>query len=160
MSDRGADRTAPSRLDRSALRRLLVVLALGVVPWTVVLGPDRTFVFPFGLLNDNPWFLVWVHDYLRLSPYGRFAAIDAWLIGAALYGVAVASALVGLTGHEDGRLTGGLLVLAGLSQFPLAVEFSRRLGYVALPVGSVLLLAAAWWLYWSEVRAWVGARTE
>ena len=145
--------------DRRAVRRLLLVVAFAFVPWTVILGPARTFVFPFGLFSDDPWFLVPVHDYLRLSAYGRFAYIDAWLIGAGLYLVAVLSALVGVLGVEDRRLTGGLLALAGVSQFPLAAGFSRRLGYVAVPVGSVLLIVAAWWLYWPDVRAWVGART-
>ncbi len=146
--------------DPRAARRLLLVLALAFVPWTVILGPDLTFVFPFGLVNDNPWFLVRIDDYLRLSGYGRFAYIDAWVIGAVLYAVALLSALLGVLGVEDRRLTAGLLVFAGVSQFPLALGFSRRLDYVALPVGSVLLLAAAWWLYWPAVRAWVGTRVE
>ena len=136
------------------------MLALGIVPWTVVAGSDLTYVFPFGLLNDDPWSLVWVHDYLRFSPYGRSAAIESWLIGAGIYVGALASALGGVVRREDRRLTGGLLVLAGVSQFPLVQAFSRRPGVLAVPVGSVLLLVAAWWLYWPAVVAWVGERTE
>ncbi|WP_254537936.1 TIGR04206 family protein [Halomarina litorea] len=159
----GSDEESPfwsPGFDPRAARRLLLLVALAFVPWTVILGPDLTLVFPFGLVNDNPWFLVRVDDYLRLSSYGRFAFIDAWLIGAGLYAVALLSALGGVAGVEDRRLTGGLLVFAGVSQFPLALGFSRRTGYVGLPVGSLFLLAAAWWLYWSDVRAWVGARVE
>jgi uncharacterized protein (TIGR04206 family) len=143
-----------------ALRRLAVVVALGLVPWTVIAGVDLTFVLSFGLLNDNPWYLVALPDYLQFSQYGRSAAIEAWLVGVGIYAAALASALAGVAGWDDRRLTGGLLVLAGVSQFPLAWAFSRRPDVVALPVGSVLLLVAAWWLYWPAVAAWVGDRTE
>ena len=149
-----------TRVDRAALVRLLVLLALAFVPWTLVAGRSLTFVFPFGLLDSDPWFFVRVDDYLRFSRGGRFAYIDAWLIGSVLYALALVSALFGTVGFEDRRLTAGLLVVAAMSQFPLAVGFSRRPEYVGVPLGSVLLLAAAWWFYGRDVRAWVGARTE
>ncbi|MFD1512430.1 TIGR04206 family protein [Halomarina rubra] len=145
---------------REAVRRFAVVLALGLVPWTVVAGRDLTFVFPFGLLNDDPWFLVTVPEYLQYSRYGRAAAIDSWLVGAGVYTGALVSALAGLSGWDDRRLTGGLLVVAGVSQFPLAQWFSLRPGIVAVPVGSVLLLVAAWWHYWPAYREWVAERVE
>lgn len=149
----GSSESAPIAVDSAGLGRLLAVLAVGVVPWTVVVGTDLTLVFPFGLVSDDPWFLVSATDYLRLTPGGRAAHIDAWLIGAALYGVAVGLAALGaLTGVEDPRLTGGLLVCAAVSQFPLAAGFTRRVGYVALPVGSLLLLGVAWWWYWPAIR--------
>ncbi|MFC5969881.1 TIGR04206 family protein [Halomarina salina] len=159
--NRGAVSSRARASDRGrALGRLLVVLGLGVVPWTVVAGVDLTFVFPFGLLNDDPWTLVTLPDYLRLSVYGRSAAIESWLVGAGIYVGAVASALAGVAGWDDRRLTGGLLVLAALNQFPLAYAFSRRPGTLAVPFGSVLLLIAAWWLYWPAVIEWVDERTE
>jgi len=153
MSPAGRSGPLPAAVDPAGVRRLLAVAAAGVVPWTVVVGPDLTLVFPFGLVNDNPWFLVNALDYLRLTPGGRAAYIDAWLIGAALYGVALALAALGTVDVEDPRLTGGLLVCAALSQFPLAAGFTRRIGYVAVPVGSVLLLGVAWRWYWPAVGA-------
>ena len=150
-----------ARSDRwRALRRFLVVVALGFVPWTLVAGSDLTYVFPFGLLNDDPWTLVWVHDYLRFSRYGRSAAIESWLLGVGVYVGALASALGGVAGREDRRLTAGLLVVAGVSQFPLVEAFSRRPGTLALPVGSLLLVVAAWWLYGPAVAEWVAERSE
>ena len=145
---------------RRAARRFLVAFALGLVPWTVLVAADPTFVFAFGLLNADTRSLVWVHDDLRLSPYGRSAAIDSWLVGAGVYVAALASALGGVHGREDRRLTGGVLVVAGVSQVPLVGAFSRRPGTLALPFGSALLLVAAWWLYWPAVAAWAGERTE
>ncbi|WP_368280394.1 TIGR04206 family protein [Halomarina oriensis] len=139
---------------------MLVVLALGVVPWTVVAGRDLTVVFAFGLLNDDPWSLVWLPDYLRFSSYGRSAAIEAWLVGVGIYAAAVVSALAGVVGWDDRRLTGGLLVLAGVSQFPLAWSFTRRPDTLGLPVGSLLLLVAAWWYYWPAFTTWLDERAD
>jgi len=159
MSARGGPaepRRSSLAFDRAGGRRLLAVAAAGLVPWTAVLGADLTLVFSFGLVNADPWFLVTVLDYLRFTPGGRTAYIDAWLLGAALYGVALGLAVLGTVDLEDPRLTGGLLVCAAVSQFPLVVGFSRRLGYVALPLGSLLLLAVAWWCYWPVVRARAG----
>ncbi len=139
----------------SATRRLLVLLVLGFLPWTVLVGESLTLVFAFGLLNPNPLHLTTLYEYLfRFT--GGFAALPtylrAWPVSVLLYLGSLTSALGGLLGYEDPRVTGGLLALAGVSHVSLAVGLSRGIGRVAIPVGTVLLLAVAWWLYWPAVR--------
>ncbi|MFC7155027.1 TIGR04206 family protein [Halomarina halobia] len=144
MSDRAAG--TPNR-------RLFVLLALVAVPWTAVLvGGAVTLVYPFGLVDPASLHLTTLPDYLSYTR-GRIPAfIQAWPIGVALYAAALLSAALGVVRREDPRLTGGLLVLTAVSQLPLVVGFSQRFGYTALPVGTVLLLAVAWWFYRPAVR--------
>lgn len=66
-------------------------------------------------------------------------------MSAVLWLLALVSASLG--SHEDRRVTDGLLALAGLSQLVFAVGFWTAEGYVALPIGTVLLLGLAWWDY-------------
>jgi uncharacterized protein (TIGR04206 family) len=137
----------------SAPRRLSLLLALALVPWTMVLGGVLTLVFPFGLVNTTPLHLTSLLDYLRFT--GGFAALPgflrAWPTSVLLYLGALASAFGGVFGHEDRRVTGGLLALTGITHLGLAVGFSR-VGRLAVPVAPVLALALAWWLYWPAVR--------
>jgi uncharacterized protein (TIGR04206 family) len=147
-------------VDASGARRLLVVLALGLVPWTIAVGVDWTFVLPFGLVNSDPWALVWLDDYLRFSPFGRYQAIETYVLGVGVYAGALLSALGGAFGVEDRRLTGGLLVVAGVAQFPLVGLYWRLSGPDAVPVGSLLLVLAAWRLYWPAVEEWIDERVE
>lgn len=142
-------------MDASAARRFLVLVALGVLPWTVLVGESLTLVFAFGLLNTNPLHLTTLYDYLfRFT--GGFAALPtylrAWPVSVLLYLGSLVSALSGVVWREDLRVTGGLLALAGVSHVSLAVGLSRGIGRMALPTGTVLLLAVAWWLYWPALR--------
>ena len=136
--------------------RLVVLLALAVVPWTVlVLGGEVTLVFPFDLLNTNPLHLTNLYDYLfRFT--GGFAALpaylQAWPVSVLLYLGALASTVGGLIDREDPRVTDGLLALAGVSHVGLAVGLSRGPDRLAAPVGVVLMLGVTWWLYWPLVR--------
>ena len=130
-------------------RRLLALLALGIVPWTVVVEGDVTLLFPFGLVNADPLHLTTLDDYLRFVQ--GFAALPehlrAWPVSVGCYLAALASALGGVAWREDPRVTGGLLFLAGSSHATVAVGLSRGIGRLALPVGPVLALAIAWWCY-------------
>ena len=137
----------------SVRRRLLAVLVLALVPWTLLSGGVLTLVFPFGLVNTTPLHLTPLVDYLRYT--GGFAALpsflQAWPTSVLLYLGALGSAFGGVVGREDRRVTGGLLVLAGLAHAGLAVGF-LRMGRLAVPLGSLFALALAWWLYWPAIR--------
>ena len=150
-----------SALDRAGTRRFLVVLALAFVPWTVLVSRQLTLVFPFGLLNTNPPSLLTVTAYLRYSGGAFPGFVEAWLLGAGFYVVALASAGAGALGHEDRRLTGAFLALAAVGQFPLAWGWSVQPRRFGLPVGSLLVLAVAWWWYWPAFRrSLVGEATQ
>jgi uncharacterized protein (TIGR04206 family) len=108
--------------------------------------------FPFGVLNTNPV---------------EFTDLDRWFAGGGqlprspdllplsytFYAVALASAAAGLAGRERPRLTAGLLVLAGLSHLGVSYSVVHRLRYTPVPVGALLLVAAAWWFYWPDLRS-------
>lgn len=138
-------------------RRLLVVVALGLIPWAVITSPGTvTLVFPFGLMDVASGHLILVHEYLRFSGGQVAPFLRAWPIGVVLYAGALSSAVGGVFGFEDARLTGGLLVVMAVSQLPVLAGISRRIGYLALPVGIVLAVVVAWWVYWPMVTAGEG----
>lgn len=150
----GASAPSTSPAPPAPRRRLLVVLALGLVPWTVLVGGEVTLLFPFGLVNANPLHLTTLDDYLRFAR--GFAALprylQAWPVSVGCYLAALASALAGVVWREDPRVTGGLVVLAGLSHTGVAIGLSRGIGRITLPLGPVLAFAIAWWYYWPAVR--------
>ena len=130
-------------------RRLAVVALLGLVPWTVlVIGSELTLIFPAGLVNTNPLQFVSIYDFFVRFTAGLPSFIQSWRTGALLYLVALASAASGVVWREDPRITALSLVGAALSQVGVLLGFNRRLGYVALPVGTVAMLVAVWWYYW------------
>jgi uncharacterized protein (TIGR04206 family) len=137
----------------SAKRRLLAVVALALVPWTILSSGVLTLLFPFGLVNTTPLHLTTLLEYRRFT--GGFAALPgflrAWPTSVLLYLGALASAVGGVLGREDRRVTGGLLVLTGITHLGLAVGFLRT-GRLALPLGPFLAFALAWWCYWPAVR--------
>lgn len=141
-------------MSTTAKRRLLIILLLGLIPWTVVtVSGTVTLVLPFGLIDAQSWRLLTLPEYLRLSG-GRIAPfIEAWPLSVFLYAGTLVSAIGGVFGREDPRLTGGFLVLTAVGQLPFVFGLSQRFGYTAIPVGIVLMLAAAWWFYWPMVRA-------
>ncbi|MDS0282916.1 TIGR04206 family protein [Haloarcula onubensis] len=135
-------------------RRLAVVALLGLLPWTVlVIGSELTLVFPAGLVNTNPLQFVSIWDFFVRFTADLPAFIRAWRTGVLLYLVALASALSGAVWREDPRITALSLVGAALSQVGVFLGFNRRLGYVAVPVGTVVILAVVWWYYWPLVTA-------
>ncbi|MDS0221087.1 TIGR04206 family protein [Haloarcula sp. S1AR25-5A] len=141
-------------MDHGPRRRLVAVVIAGLVPWTAVLiGTELTLVFSFGLFNTNPPELLPVYDYfLRFT--GRLPQfIESWGSGVLLYVFALSSAVAGVVWREDVRLTALALAGAGLSQIPVFLGFNRRLNYVAVPVGSLVLLAVVWWYYLPAIRS-------
>jgi uncharacterized protein (TIGR04206 family) len=140
----------------SAPWRLLAVAALALVPWTILSSGVLTLLFPFGLVNTTPLHLTTLLEYRRFT--GGFAGLpgflQAWPTSVLLYLGALASAIGGVAGHEDRRVTGGLLVFTAIAHLGLAVGFLRT-GRLAVPLGPVLAVAVAWWCYWPAVRATV-----
>jgi len=133
-------------------RRLVALLALGVVPWTAVLvGSELTLFFPFGVLNTNPLELTVLTEWFagggRLPRNPELLPLSYVFYLGALLGV-----LAGVRGREPARLTAGLLVLAGLTHLGVSYSVLHRVAYVPVPVGALLALAAAWWFYWPDLR--------
>jgi uncharacterized protein (TIGR04206 family) len=130
-------------------RRLAAVLLAGLCPWTVlVIGGEYTLVLTSGLVNTNPLQFVSITDFFFRYTQGLPQFIRSWGIGVLLYGLALVSAGAGVVWREDPRITMFSLVGAGLSQIGVFLGFNRRMGYTALPIGCVVLLAVAWWYYW------------
>jgi uncharacterized protein (TIGR04206 family) len=140
-------------------RRLLVLLALGLVPWTVVfIGSELSLFFPFGVLNTNPLELTTLHEWFAGG--GRLPRNPELLpLSYTFYLGALLSALAGVWGREPPRLTAGLLVLAGITHFGVSYSVLHRIAYLPLPVGAPLALAAAWWFYWPDLRTVLFAPT-
>ena len=136
--------------------RLLVLLGLAFVPWTI-LG-DGSLVFPWGLAVVDSLHVTTVWDYLFVYTAGLPRRLLAWPLGSFFYSLAVANAAVGvLLGErfEDRRLTGGLLALAGANNLVFAIGMANRSRMTVLPLGVVALWAAAWWFHWPDVRRMV-----
>jgi uncharacterized protein (TIGR04206 family) len=136
-------------------RRLAAILALGVVPWSIVLaGSELTLVFSFGLVDPQPFFFTDLYTYVTVFTEGLPQFLRAWPIGTGIYALAVVSALSGvLFDREDRRVTALLLVLVGLTQLSFAWGFTRRALTVAFPVGTVLSWTIVWWFDWETLRS-------
>jgi len=130
-------------------RRLVVVAVVGLLPWTVLsIGSELTLVFPAGLVNTNPLQFVSIYDYFLRYTEGLPSFIQSWRTGVLLYLIALASAVSGVVWREDPRITALALVGAALSQVGVFLGLNSRLGSLAVPVGTVVILAAVWWYYW------------
>jgi uncharacterized protein (TIGR04206 family) len=144
----------------SARRRLAVVAALAVLPWVVVIrGAYVTVIGSVGYLGVPSLNVVAIVTYVQNTGGSPPEYMLAWAASLAVYVVAVASAAAGLYDHEDPRLTGGLLVVLGLSLLSVAMGFGQRPTYLAVPVGTILAWAIAWWYYWPPVRAMLAGTT-
>lgn len=134
--------------NRAAIRRLLPLLLVGLLPWTVILVNGQfTFIFSFGLVNTNPLHLTNLFDYLTRFTLGLPRSLQAWPASTFLYAGALVSAATGIVDHEDQRLTGGLLVFAGGAQFYLTIGLIVSLGNRVFPLGMIALWTVAWWGY-------------
>ena len=140
----------------TARRRLLAVLALAAVPWTVVfVAGTPTLFFPFGFVTPEVFSTTAIWDYyLRYTagPGSLPQYLVAYGVGAVLWIVASVSALTGLIWREDARITAAVLALAGASNLLFALGFLRRPGYTAVPVGTLLCWTVVWWYYADDFR--------
>jgi len=133
------------------MRRLLALVGLAALPWTVFATGDL--VFSWGLVSTSPLHVTTLPDYLLVYTRGLPRRLLAWPVGVGLYLLAVASAALGLAApsFEDRRVTGGLLVLAGASHLWFSLGMSRT-GLLAVPSGTLALWTAAWWFHWPDLR--------
>ncbi len=134
-------------------RRLAAYLALGVLPWSVVLAGDyATLVWPFGLVDPARLTVTDPYSYLFVYTRGLPGYLFAWPLGVGLYLGALVSVLVGeLTGYEDRRVTAGLLVLVALTHTTFTWGLTTRPGYVAVPLVSVAVLLVVWLVEWPAI---------
>jgi uncharacterized protein (TIGR04206 family) len=154
-----ADGVVPEAVRQS--RRLPILLALGIAPWTLVSANGAiTVVLPFGLLNFDPVQLATIYDYYFRFTAGLPRFLLAWGSSVLLYLLAVGSALLGVVWREDGRVTATLLVLAGVTHFWVSLGFLRRRGYFSVPVGTLLCLLVAWTYYRGDLQSLVWPAVE
>ncbi|MFB6205875.1 MAG: TIGR04206 family protein [Haloglomus sp.] len=139
-------------------RRLAVIAALALVPWTVILiGGELTLVFPFGFFNTNPPELVDIYTFLFVAAGQLPRNPELLPLSVLFYLGALVSAAAGMVDREDPRLTAGLLVLAGVAHLGVAYSVSHRIYYTPIPFGALLMLGVAWWYYWPSLRATIMA---
>jgi uncharacterized protein (TIGR04206 family) len=142
-------------------RRIPILLALAIVPWTVVSAFGTiTLVMPFGLLNFDPIQLATIYDYYFQYTVTLPRFLQAWGVSVLLYAGAVGSALLGLVWREDARVTAALLVLAGLTNLLVSVGFTRRPGYVSVPLGTILCFVVVWVYYREDLARTALLETE
>jgi uncharacterized protein (TIGR04206 family) len=147
-------------------RRVLVALVVAFLPWTVVLR--RGFVdlfFPWGLVPAGPSGPTTITDFYFQFTAGLPEYLNAWGLGALLFAVGLANALFGLASEradfplrEDPRITASMYVFAGFGQLIFALGFLRRPGYVAVPLGTVLLWGLVWRYYRRDLASLFGYR--
>ncbi|AUX09630.1 hypothetical protein AArcSl_2005 [Halalkaliarchaeum desulfuricum] len=153
MDDPASPRSA------SPVRAAVAVVLLGFLPWSVLWqGNEIAFVMAWGLFNPGD---LHVHSlYLLLTEswpsYWLLPhSLRVWPVGTVLYGLALASAVTGvLFRREDLRVTGGLLVLAGVAALWVSLGLATRTvgDVIAIPVGAVGLWLVAWWWYGPALR--------
>lgn len=125
--------------------RLLTILSLLVVLWTVVLvGTNLTLVMAWGLFD--PFGL-----HVRILPASLAATgcapppfLLAWPIGVGTSILAIASGALESIDRGDPRVTGGLLVLVGITQLTVSWGLLRRGGYLVVPLATILAWTVAW----------------
>jgi uncharacterized protein (TIGR04206 family) len=127
-------------------RRTVAILLAGLVPWVAVpFEAGLSLVFSFGLVNPPSLYVETVVAYVFVDTARLPPSLLAWPTATLLYCLALASASLARVDREDRRVTAALLALAGLDVLYFAVAFSaRRMGVVALPLGTALLWLAAW----------------
>ncbi|WP_227354808.1 TIGR04206 family protein [Haladaptatus salinisoli] len=140
-------------LSSSLSGRRLALLALGLVPWTVLVARGgTTFVFPWGLVEPTTLHVTTLPDYLFVYTAGLPDRLLAWPVSVLCYLLALACAFAGR--FEDRRVTAGLLVLAGASHasFALGLVTGVSRSGLVVPVGPVALWLVAWWFHWPDLR--------
>ena len=138
-------------------RHLGALLAIGLLPWLVVVYPGGTdFVFAWGLLDTRPLRFLTLYDYLFVHTLGPAALpghLLAWPLSTLFYLVALANAALSAVDREDRRVTVGLLVLVLAMNLRLWWGLSRARGHALIvPVGAVLVLVFVWWVHAADLR--------
>jgi len=138
----------------SARQRLLLVLMVGILPWSLIqTSTVTTLYFPFGFLNvETPTRVVTIYDYLFIYTQGLPQYVYAWPLGVGLWLLALGSAALGLVDREDRRVTAGLLALVGLTQLQFALGWGSLPRRTAIPVATITTLALVWWVYWPDLK--------
>ena len=147
---------------RQRLHRVLAAIAVALLPWTVVF--TRQYVdlfFSFGLLPVGPSGLTTITDFYFRHTAGLPEYLNAWGLGVLLFAVGLANALFGLVSEraglslrDDPRITAAMYVFAGFGQLVFAFGFLRRpSGYVAVPLGTVLLWGLVWRYYRQDLAS-------
>lgn len=145
-------------MDAETRRRrvVLAILAAGLPPWSIQVYFDGpvSFLFPWGTTTPSTGSLTTIYHYFFVYTAGVPGYVLGWPVSVGLWALALVSAVVAVRfGRDDARVTAGLLVLAGVAQFDLALGFSFQPGRVAVPLGTAMLWAVAGWVYWSAARA-------
>jgi len=137
-------------------RQLLVLVGVGLLPWTVITWPGGTQVVAlWGLLNPATLHVVSLPEYLFVLTAGLPDRLLAWPASALLYLAGLGAVVADRYGRGDRRLTVGLLGLAGLAHLGFAAGVAARGAAAVLPIGPVLLGAALWWFDGPFIRRWV-----
>jgi uncharacterized protein (TIGR04206 family) len=143
-------------------RRLGLVLVAGCVPWLVIVvegARTLSLVFSFGFVSLAPAHVTPIWHYVAGVPGGLPAELSSWPVATFLYLLAVDSAVIGWQfGREDRRLTGGLLVVAGLSLLPVVFAVGRPAGVTPVALGTTVLWLVAWVGYRDALKRIVTGR--
>ncbi|AQL43802.1 TIGR04206 family protein [Halorientalis sp. IM1011] len=141
---------------RPPSRRVLAAIAVGLLPWTVLFRRQYLdLFFSFGLVPVGPSGVTTVTDFYFRHTAGLPEYLNAWGLGVLLFAVGLANALFGLVSErfglalrEDPRITAAMYVFAGFGQLVFVLGFLRRpSGYVAVPLGTLLLWGLVWRYY-------------
>ena len=146
---------------------LAVLLALLVMPVAVVpalSGGEPTVVSLWGLVNAGAagsaggvgLYPIWRFFFDQPRAFGRLpGSIRVWPLGAFFHLLAAVSATGGVVfGHEDRRVTGGLLVFAAFATLWVGLGLAGRFGVgtsagllAVVPVAPVVTVVVVWMLY-------------
>ena len=141
-------RVAVSPRVNTATRRLVVLVAVGLLPWSVLVGPAGVdLVFLWGLANPATGHFVGLPAYLFTYTSGLPDRLLAWPASALCYLAGVLAEVTRGRVHDDPRLAAGLVGFAALAHLPFALGLARPGAPTVLPLGPVLAGGLAWWLY-------------
>jgi len=135
------------------MRRLLALVVVGVLPWTVLVGPGGVeLVFLFGLANPATVHFVSLPEYLFVLTSGLPDRLLAWPASTLLYAGGLVSEVADQRLGGDVRLTAGLVGLAGLAHLGFTFGIVAREGSTVLPLGPAAAGLVLWWFYWPALR--------
>lgn len=146
-------RAAGPAASRPPRRELLVLVAIGLLPWTVIAWPGGVqFVALWGLLNPATLHVVSLPEYLFVLTAGLPDRLLAWPASGVLYAAGLAATVAGWWARADVRLRAGLFGLAAIAHLGFAVGVATRGAAEVVPVGPVLVAVAIWWFHWPTIQ--------